>query len=158
MAPCDTPLVLDISLWESPRPERLTLFSIITGWVVVDMTSVMFSDSNLHTAMAHSWMWSTQMRCTAFGAICEISTLEKECWPGLDGHKWWPTIKLCQRVARSFLNICQGLCIDFDIYFRKLWGKTVELEGWFHTIGKQRITALYLKLNSTKVYVVQEYG
>ena len=28
-------------------------------------------------------MWSTQMRHAAFGAI-EISTAEKEGWPGLD--------------------------------------------------------------------------
>ena len=75
MAPCGTPVVLGISFWESPRPENWTLFfyNLITSWIVVGMISTMFSDNNLHTIMAHSWTWLTQMRHIAFGAISEIN-------------------------------------------------------------------------------------
>ena len=47
MAPCDTPIC-----------------SIITGLILVGMTTTLAWDGNLHTAAAHSWMWSTQMHHT----------------------------------------------------------------------------------------------
>ena len=134
MAPSETPLILDISLWENPRQENWISFSIITGWLAVGMISITFSDSNLHTTTAQSWMWSTQKRYTAFGAIGEISTQEKEGWPGLEkvmaDHKPLPEGR--QKSSKH----CQGPYSDFDIDLHWSWGKTVELVGWFHTIGE----------------------
>ena len=37
MSPCYTTVILDISLWESPRPENRTMISIITGLRLIGM-------------------------------------------------------------------------------------------------------------------------
>ena len=52
IAPCDTPVILHFSLWESPRPGNLTMFSIITGWMLVGMIDIFVGDGNLQTGMA----------------------------------------------------------------------------------------------------------
>ena len=151
MASCDTPVILDISLREKPRRKNWISFSIITGWLAVGMISITFSDSNLHTTTAHSWMWSTQKRHTAFGAIGEISTPEKEGWPGLEkvitDHKPLPEGR--QKSSKH----CQGPYNDFYIYLRRLWGKTVELVGWFHTIGEPISTMVFPILERKHLYI-----
>ena len=37
MTHCDTPVILDISLWERPRPDNWAISLIITGWMLVGM-------------------------------------------------------------------------------------------------------------------------
>ena len=69
MAPCDTPVILEISLWESPWPENRTITSIITGRISVSMHAILVWCGNLHTATVFSWMGLTQMRHTALEAI-----------------------------------------------------------------------------------------
>ena len=103
MTPFDTASILHISLWESWRPENWTIFSIITGRILVGMIATLVWDGNLLTATGHSWMWSTQTRQTAFGAIGERRLART-------GQKWWSTTEVCQRVARGLLIIVRGLC------------------------------------------------
>ena len=90
MAPCDTPIILDISLWERIRLENEIVFSINRGRKLVGMTLTLVWDSNLHTTTTHSWMWSTHMRHTAFCVIGEMSTREKEGRLELDKNDGWP--------------------------------------------------------------------
>ena len=79
MAPFDTPLIPDLSLRGSRRPEKQRIFSIIVGGILL---ATLFWDSNLHIVTAHSWIWWSQMQHIAFEAIGIISTLEKQDWPG----------------------------------------------------------------------------
>ena len=66
---------------------------------------------------AHSWIRSTQMRHTAFGAIGEISTPEKA------------DIKVCQRVTRVLLRIVDDLILTLT------WVSTsYEAKRW-HCLG-----------------------
>ena len=53
MAPCDTPVIIEISLWESPWPENRTITSIITCRILVSMLAILVWSGNLHTATAY---------------------------------------------------------------------------------------------------------
>ena len=46
------------------------------------MMAIMVSDSNLHATMAHSWMWSTQMRHTACVTIVKSALPREEADQG----------------------------------------------------------------------------
>ena len=46
MVICDTPIILDIALWEGRRPESETLSSRITGLILVSMIAILVWDSN----------------------------------------------------------------------------------------------------------------
>ena len=54
MASWHSPIILSISLWESPRSENQTLFSIITGQILVGMFINLVWDDNLQKVVAHS--------------------------------------------------------------------------------------------------------
>ena len=76
-------------------------------------------------------MWSIHVRHTAFGAIGEISTFEKEGWLGQDksdGRPW--TFSVGREMS---FKCCHGPYIDTDIDLQQLWGKTVALVREFHT-------------------------
>ena len=48
LPPCNTQVILDISLWESPWPDNRMMISIITGWILIGMIS---SDSSVLNAI-----------------------------------------------------------------------------------------------------------
>ena len=77
MAHCDTPVIRNISLWErKPTTRELrTMISIIKCRILVEINATYVSDGNLLTSSVHSWMRSSQMRHTSFGAIGEICIL-----------------------------------------------------------------------------------
>ena len=55
MAPCGTPVILDISLWESTRSENRAIVSMITDRILlVSMIATLFWDGTLYTATAHN--------------------------------------------------------------------------------------------------------
>ena len=82
MALCDTPVILDISVCESSRPENRTLFSTTRAQILVDMIATLVGDGNLNTRTDHSWMWSTQMRHTAYVTMGKSAFPRKKDWPG----------------------------------------------------------------------------
>ena len=41
VAPCDTSIILDVSLWESPRLERQTIISMMTGRIIVSVHAIL---------------------------------------------------------------------------------------------------------------------
>ena len=134
MAYCDdTPVILDIFLWE--RPENQTIFSIFTGRILVMMNATLVWDGNLHTAMAHSWMRPSQIIHTSVGAIGEINTPEKK-----DDRDWTKVIVdqiILSEGRESSFKYCHGPYIDIDIAFQQPWGNALALIWWFHTIGAQ---------------------
>ena len=93
--------ILKISFWESPRPDNRTIVSIITGRILVDMIATLAWDGNLHTATAYSWIRSTQINNTAFGAIGEIWSTKMEDLPGQDNSDGRP-YKFIEGHQRSF--------------------------------------------------------
>ena len=97
---------LDVTLWHSSYSRHLP-FRLV--W------------DNLHTVKAHTWMWSTQMRHIAFGAIEEISTPKKADRSRI-------------KVVIDHNRLSFKHCINIDMSFHHLWGKTVALVGWFHSI------------------------
>ena len=106
MTPCDTPIILDIALFESLWSKKLTIFSIVTGPLLVGTINHLVWDPNFQTATAHGWMSSTNnWHIFAFGAIGEISTPEKRLTR--TEQKWSSIIRLCQRLSRPFL---EGTC------------------------------------------------
>ena len=48
------------------------------------MIAILVWNGDLHTATAHNWIWSTQMRHTAFTVIGEFSRSDEEGWPRQD--------------------------------------------------------------------------
>ena len=54
MASCDTPVILNFSLWENPRLNNRMIFSVTTGRILVVMIATLVWDDNLHTATAHN--------------------------------------------------------------------------------------------------------
>ena len=59
VAQCETSIILDISLWESPRLERRTIISEMTGRALVSVHATFVWDGNLHAAKTRSWMRHT---------------------------------------------------------------------------------------------------
>ena len=56
------------------------------------------------------------------------------------GQKSWSTITFfSDGRQRSFIIYCQWSSSKIDIDFRQLWGKTVTLVRWFHSIDEQCI-------------------
>ena len=51
---CGTPVVDDISIWESTRPDNQRFISIITSWILVNMIPTLVWHGNLHTTTSHS--------------------------------------------------------------------------------------------------------
>ena len=131
MTPCDAPIILDISLGESPGAVHQIMFKKVIGRLLVGVITKLVWDRNLHTVTAYSWMWSTQTGHTAFGTIGKTSPPDKKL-TGTE-QKWLSTIKLCQRVARG--HLCRGSPFEIDTDFHQRWGKTVALVGWFHSVG-----------------------
>ena len=86
----DTPVILDISLWKSPRPENCTMFSIIAGRILVSMIASLSWNGNLHTMTAYNWMWSAQMRHTDFWCNCGNQHFWKRWLTGQDKSDGWP--------------------------------------------------------------------
>ena len=80
MAPCGTPVILDIYRWESSRHKNRTIVSIITGRIWVARLPLWFK---LEFAYNDG---STQMRDTAVGTIGEIGTPGKRL--AGTGQKW----------------------------------------------------------------------
>ena len=123
MVPYDTPIILDISLWESPQSESGIMFSMITGPILVGIINNLVWGGNLHTAITHSWIWSTQMRHTAFGTIGEIITPNKKA-------NWDWTELMVVRGSRDvfcILYIYMLHITEIQIDFHQLWGDTVVL-------------------------------
>ena len=117
IAPCDTPVIPDISFWESSRPEDSTIISITAGQILVGIIAILVWNGDLHTAKTHTWMCSTQMWYTASGAFREISTPMKKGWRGLS-----PDLNLTPLAA--FLLFC-----------RVQWGKKSEkADGLVHIV------------------------
>ena len=100
-----TSVILNISLWESPRPENWTLFSIITGRILVGMITSLVWDDTLQTATAHSWF--TDLPHCLWDNRGNQHNRERRLTA--TGQKWWSIIKLCQRSRRGRLNIIKGL-------------------------------------------------
>ena len=50
-AQCSFDVIVLISLWENPRPENRTIFSIITGRILVITTATLVWGGNLHKAV-----------------------------------------------------------------------------------------------------------
>ena len=132
MAHCDTPVILDISLRERQNLRSEQYFPWLQSgyW----WHNCQFGlDGKLHTATAGSWMWSTQIRQTALGQLGKSALPRKKA----DRHRTKVMIdhkSLSEGLKRS-LKYCQRPYIDIDIAFHQLWGKTVTLVGWFHSIG-----------------------
>ena len=74
MPPCDTPVFLDIALWDSPWPDNRTMSSKLPGGILAGMISTLFWNCNLCTATENSWMYSIQMQHTVFRGTREIRT------------------------------------------------------------------------------------
>ena len=108
-----------------PWTENWTIFWIITGWIVVGMIATMVSQfaynngSHLNVINKNA---PNYLRSNWWNQHSRERRLTRT------GQKWWPTIKLCQRVARN--------------------GNTVELVWWFHTIGGHCITRSQVKQNN----------
>ena len=60
MPPCDTPVSLDIALWDSPRPDNRTMSSRIPSGILVCMIATLFWNCNSWIATAHNWVYSIQ--------------------------------------------------------------------------------------------------
>ena len=58
---CDTPVFLDIALWDSPRADNRTMSSRISDGILTGTIATLFWNCNWCTATAHSWMYSIQM-------------------------------------------------------------------------------------------------
>ena len=90
------------------------------------MIATLVWDANLHTAMAHSWLWSTEMHHTAFRVDWDWTSVVIDHKILADGRK------------RSF-KYHQGPFIDTYIASHQLCGKKVAPMGWFLIIGGQCI-------------------
>ena len=149
MADCDdTPVILDIFLWE--RPENQTIFSIFTGRILVMMNATFVWDGNVHTAMAHSWMRPSQIIHTSVGAIGEINTPEKK-----DNRDWTKVIvdqKILSEGRESSFKYCHGPYIDIDIAFSRYeatrWHWYDDSTQLAHSVGCSNLTLSGGDLNS----------
>ena len=135
MAHSDTLVVRDICLWESARSENLTLFSIITGCIVLGMIRIMFSD--VICIQQRPTAECDQHKC----ATLPLQQLVKSALPRQKADQEWTKVmadhKTLLKGYQTSSKHCQGPYFDFDIGFRELWAKTVELVGRFHTIVEQ---------------------
>ena len=115
MVPCDNSLILDISLWERLRTDNQTISSIIN---ILYWWHDCHFGFNLHTATAHSWMWSTYC---LWGQLGESALQKRKADWGrttmMVDHK-----SLSEGHEMSF-KYCQGSYIDNSIVFHQLWGK-----------------------------------
>ena len=133
MAPCGTPVLLDICFRENPRPDNRTIFSIITDRILAGMITIWFEMG-----------------------ICIQQLLTAECTPlpwGNRGNQHSRERRL-NGVARDLFEYCQGLYIDINKDFYQLGGKTVTMVGWFNSIGGQCIEKAlltYLEAASTRL-------
>ena len=82
-----------------------------------------------------------------FGALGEISTSEKEGLPGQE--KVMVDDQSFPDGYESCFFILSELYVDIDIDFHQLWGKTVTLVGWFHTIDGQCTGQMMITPGST---------
>ena len=93
MVPCEN---LDISLSESHdlRPNN----TIINRKSHIHYNNCYLWDGKLQTATVHSWIFSTQMWHTAFGAVGRSALLRKKAdWDG-----WWSTMKISRMSRKVF--------------------------------------------------------
>ena len=127
MTHCDTPVILDISLWEYPRPDNRMIITMITGWILVGMVTTLVWHGNLCTATAHSWMCSAQIGRATFGVVGELNTPEKRLIR--TGQKCWSTENF-MRGSGEVLYI-----VEISIDFHQLWGETDARVWWFQRVG-----------------------
>ena len=135
MAPCDTPLILDIFLWERPKYNNRTTFSIITSRMLIGRIATLVLDGKLYTAMTHSWTRSTQMHHTALGQLGKSELLRKKA--ERVRTKLMVDHKSVLESREKTLKYCQVPYIAVDRDFHYLCGKTVALVKGFHSIDGQ---------------------
>ena len=135
MAPCDTPMILDICLQKIPKPDNQKIFLIITSQILIGRFFVLVWGGKLHTTTAHSLMWSIQC------ATLPLGQLRKSALPRKEGGRDRTAVMIDHKCLsggrkRSF-EYCQGLYIIIDIDCHQLWGKTVWVRTVrrFHSIG-----------------------
>ena len=104
MSPSNNPIIRDILLREIPRPENQTIFSIITGRILVGLNAILVWDCYLHTATAQSWMW-----------VYNLGQLETSAHPRKKADCDWTKVmtdhKSFQRVDRGLLNVFKCLIL-----------------------------------------------
>ena len=71
-------------------------------------------------------------------ATLPLVQLEKSAFPRKKAARNWTNVMVDHKtLSEGCFECCQVLCIGIDKIFTQLWGKTVALIGWFHTIDGQ---------------------
>ena len=107
---------------------------IITGQILVGVIATLALDGNLYTATAHSWMWSTRIRHTAFGANWGNLNSRERGLTGT-GQKWWPNKQFVIELREVFYILPVALYWHWHrlppaVYQNGRNGRLIPLNWW----------------------------
>ena len=125
MPSCDTPVIFDISRWESPRTENRTIITVITDGILIgtvftlDWDGICIQWQLIAECYHHKWD-------TLLGSNCGNQHSQEKCWPGLD----WGDRQPCNFVGRP-----QEVFYIFSVRFNWYRHKFSPAVGQHDSIG-----------------------
>ena len=138
-APCYTLIILNISLWENPRPNNQTILSTITdrmAWLPPWFEILICIQRRLQLNMIRQKCTTLPLRQLGESAFLRKKADRDRTTVIVDHKKF-------VRGSREVFKILLRAYFDTDTDFHQMWGKKVALVGWFHSNGWQ---CMHLKM------------